>query len=180
MCSALPLLYSGVMTTPRIADERFWQLIDKARADNPATAQPKQLKKALSQLTDEEISAFGHMFTEKLCDLNQWRLWAAGYIIAGGMGDDSFHYFRSWIIGKGKNVFEVALRDPDELGPYVDDKEVDNESLEYVAIDILRERGVESDPRDLCERGADDAPVGEPFEEDSVSQLCPKLAARFG
>jgi hypothetical protein len=32
--------------------------------------------------------------------------------IAGGMSDDSFHYFRSWIVGK--NAFEVAMTDPDD------------------------------------------------------------------
>jgi hypothetical protein len=79
------------MTTPKISDDRFWSLIDQARARSAASAGPKRLAEALTPLANQEISAFGHMFREKLCDLNQWRLWAAGYIIAGGMGDDSFH-----------------------------------------------------------------------------------------
>src|SRR6476661_5661446 len=112
------------MTTPKISDDRFWSLINQARAGSVASAGPKRLAEVLTPLANQEISAFGHMFTEKLCDLNQWQLWAAGYIIAGGMSDDSFHYFRSWIVGKGKNAFEVAMRDPDELGPLVDNNEV--------------------------------------------------------
>jgi len=83
------------------------------------------------------------VFYEKLCDLNQWRLWAAGYVIAGGMSDDSFHYFRSWILGKGRDVFEVAMKDPDELGPFVDNNDVDNELLEYAALNVLNERTIE-------------------------------------
>ena len=96
------------------------------------------------------------------------------------MSDDSFHYFRSWILGKGRDAFEVAMRDPDELGPFVDNNEVDNELLEYVAVNVLEQRGVEEDPRDRCGRGADDPPTGEPFEEGTVAAAFPKLAALFG
>jgi len=53
--------------------------------------------------------------------LRQGRTKAKPYVITGGMSDDSFHYFRSWILGKGRNLFEVAIKDPNELGPFVDD-----------------------------------------------------------
>jgi hypothetical protein len=89
------------MSAPAIPDEQFWSLIDQARGGSSATASPERLAETLNRLSDEMILEFAHMFYEKLCDLNQWRLWAAGYVIGGGMGDDSFHYFRSWIIGKG-------------------------------------------------------------------------------
>jgi hypothetical protein len=167
------------MATPKISDDRFWSLIDKARTGSEASAAPKRLAEVLNPLVNQEISAFGHMFTEKLCDLNQWRLWAAGYIIAGGMSDDSFHYFRSWIIGKGRAVFETAMKDPDAIGPWIDDREVDNELLEYVAVEILQERGGK-DSRELSDRSPDAMPSGEPFEEETVAKICPQLAALFG
>jgi hypothetical protein len=163
-----------------ITDERFWSVIDQARAGGSASASPERLSEILNRLSDDEILHFGHMFCEKICDLNKWRLWAAGYVIAGGMSDDSFHYFRSWIVGKGKNAFEMAMTDPDELGPLVDNNEVDNELLEYVAVNILGQRGVEEDPRDRSDRRADGEPTGEPFEEDTVAAAFPKLAALFG
>src|SRR5690242_11664201 len=129
------------MPAPAIADDRFWAIIDEARNGASASASPAALKSVLSRLSDSEVSAFGHMFYEKLCELNSWRLWAAGYIIAGGMGDDSFHYFRSWIIGKGRELFALALKDPDAIGPFIDTRGVDNELLEYVAVEIMEERG---------------------------------------
>ena len=168
------------MSLPNIADDQFWKLIDQARAGSYGSAKPERLGEILNRLSDDEVLDFGHAFYEKLCDLNQWRLWAAGYVIAGGMGDDSFHYFRSWIVGKGKNVFEVALKNPDELGPFVDNSEVDNELLEYVAVNVLEQRGIEEDPRDRSQRRADEEPTGEPFEEDSVAAGFPRLAALFG
>jgi Protein of unknown function (DUF4240) len=168
------------MSAPIIADEQFWSVIDQARAGSSASASPERLSEILNRLSDDEVLDFGHMFYEKVCDLNKWRLWAAGYVIAGGMSDDSFHYFRSWIVGKGKNAFEVAMKDPDELGPLVDNNEVDNELLEYVAVNILEQRGVGEDPRDRSDRRADEEPTGEPFEEATVAAGFPKLAALFG
>jgi len=168
------------MRAPMITDERFWSVIDQARAGGSASASPERLSEILNRLIDDEILHFGHMFYEKICDLNKWRLWAAGYVIAGGMSDDSFLYFRSWIVGKGKKAFEVTMTDPDELGPLVDNNEVDNELLEYVVVNILGQRGVAEDPRDRSDRRADGEPTGEPFEEDTVAAAFPKLAALFG
>ncbi len=162
-----------------MTDERFWTLIDEARAGQPASASPTQLKKVLKKLADDEILEFGHKFYENLCDLNHWSLWAAGHVITGGMGDDAFHYFRSWIIGKGKAAFDFAIQNPDELAPLVDDPEVDNEPLEYVALGILDERGIKEDPRERSSRFPDDEPSGESFDEATVAQRFPKLGARL-
>jgi hypothetical protein len=168
------------MTQPNITDQQFWELIDHARAGSPSSADPDGLAKLLTALSDEQILDFGHMFREKICDLNDWRLWGAGFVIAGGMGDDSFHYFRSWIVGKGKQVFDLAMKNPDDLGPFIDDPEVDNELLEYVTVDILEDRNIEEDPRDRCDRDADGDPTGVPFDERTVGASFPKLSAQFG
>lgn len=167
-----------MLPTPPISDERFWALIQEARDGGPASARPAALKKVLQQLSDVEVSVFGHLFYEKLSELNLWRLWAAGYIIAGGMGDDSFHYFRSWIIGKGKTLYNLAKSNPDEIGPWIDDPDVDNELLEYVAVDIMQQRGG-PDPREASDCHPDAEPRGEPFVEEELAALCPKLAAQF-
>jgi uncharacterized protein DUF4240 len=163
---------------PAITDERFWALIDEARTGSDASASPKRLAKVLGALSPTEIQEFGHMFYEKLCDLNQWTLWGAGHVITGGMGDDSFHYFRSWIIGKGKQAFEFALSNPDDLAPLIDNDEVDNELLEYVALEILKTKGIQEDPRERADHSPDDEPAGEPFDENTVTERFPKLAAR--
>jgi Protein of unknown function (DUF4240) len=166
------------MSVPDISDERFWSIIDESRRGNTSSANSKVLLQVLSRLSDREVSAFGHMFYEKLCALNFWRLWAAGSIIAGGMSGDQFHYFRSWIIGKGKDLFDAAMKDPDAIGPWIENRDVDNELLEYVATEIMETRGGE-DPRELSDCNPDAKPRGKPFEEDTVGELCPKLAQLF-
>jgi hypothetical protein len=167
------------MGASAMTDERFWSIIDSAQGGS-SSASPDRLADILGPLAKDEVSDFGLLFYNKICLLNSWRLWGAGYVIAGGMSDDSFHYFRSWIIGKGKNVYEIALTDPDQLGPFIDDPEVENELLEYVAIEVLEKRGIKEDPRDRADRTADFEPAGTPFEEDTVASSFPKLAAQFG
>ena len=125
-----------------LPEEQFWSILEQASDGATTSADPETLAELLTPLSTEDVTAFGNLFYQKLCDLNSHRLWGAGFVITGGMGDDSFHYFRSWIIGKGRKVFELALSNPDELGPYVDDPDVDNELLEYVATEICESRGL--------------------------------------
>ena len=162
-----------------MTEERFWGLVEQAR-DGDSSASPDQMAQILTPLSDEDVSDFGALFYSKVCDLNQWRLWGAGYVIAGGMSDDSFHYFRSWIVGKGRSVFEIALNNPDGLGSFVDDPDVNNELLEYVAVEILERRGKQEDPRDRSVRRADGQPTGEPFDEETVGDGFPRLTSQFG
>jgi hypothetical protein len=55
---------------------------------------------------------------------------------------------------------------------------VDNELLEYVAVELMAERK-EPDPRDRSTKHPDAEPAGEPFEEESVATIVPKLATQF-
>lgn len=169
--------------------QAFWNTIDQARGANPGeaaakkpSANPEQLGAILKTLSASEVKDFVRHYNDLLIALNKWSVWGAGYVIAGGMSDDSFHYFRSWLIGKGKAAVDLALSDPDSLGYYVTeddlDEGVDNELLEYVAIEILEEAG-EEDPRDREGGHPDDDPQGEPFDEDTVTESYPKLAKAF-
>jgi hypothetical protein len=139
------------------------------------SADPEALRVVLAELPTERVIEFATEFTAQLIRLNRWSIWAAGYVIAGGMSDDGFHYFRSWLIGKGSYAVEQALTDPDGLGPYVDGPDVDNEGLEYVALEVLEQRGLRVDPRVAVDGLTDAAPVGEPFDENTVADLYPSL-----
>lgn len=153
------------------SEVRFWALLHESGGDEG------RLQKLLRSESIETVSAFARIFDQKLVELNRWSIWGAGYVIAGGMSDDSFHYFRSWILGKGKECYQVALSNPDSLGKFVEDpEECDNEGLEYVAVGILRDHGA-NDPRT---GGADGEPIGTPWEEDDLESLFPTLWKQFG
>ncbi len=163
--------------------DQFWQIIEEARGGSSpelASASSHDLAAILAKLSDEQVKEFVKHFYNCLIELNRWNIWGAGYVVSGGMGDDSYHYFRSWIIGKGRSAYNQALSDPDLLGPWIDNpEEMDNEELEYVALNVLESRGVEDDPRDDIEESPDDDPQGEPFDEDEVERSYPRLSAKF-
>lgn|GEM_PF-1331981 len=168
------------MTATSITEAKFWSLLAKGRKRGATSACDCCVARYLKKLSDEEVFAFGLMLYEKVCDLNTWRIWGAGEVIMPSMSDDSFHYFRTWIVGCGKEAYELAMREPDALGPFVDDAEgnIDNEALEYSALKVLKERGIEDDFRDRASRDADDAPDGEPFNLETLSTTYPRLAAQ--
>lgn len=170
-----------------MTDERFWDLISRARGGSEPTtpsATPEAMGDLLRLEDDKEVIGFGQTFVRKLCEINTWPLWGAGYVLGGGMGDDGFHYFRSWVIGKGEEAFNAAKTDPDAISAFVEDEcELDNELLEYVAVEVAEERGLD-DPRDGAEDADPDAePTGSSWEEESVHLSFPKsleVARRIG
>lgn len=107
----------------------------------------------------------------------RWDLWAAAYIINGGCSDDGFRYFRDWLISEGRSVFEKALKDPDSLAdlPHVDPAEL--ESFGYVALDLHEEKGAGRMPRSAAVEERE--PAGEPWDEDAVGDLLPRLDAKY-
>lgn len=152
----------------------FWNILQAAGGN------PSRLKSILSTKSDEEVVRFRREFHQGLINLNHWKIWGAGYVLADGMSDDGFRYFRSWILGKGREAYETALSSPDDLGRFAaGTTEFENEALEYVASEVLDERDLE-DPREDFEQSPDDEPQGEPFDEDEVHALYPKLAGRSG
>jgi hypothetical protein len=152
----------------------FWEIVKESEG------KPIKLYSILAKRSSDEIVAFSRDFNQKLIDLNRWEIWGAGYVMAGGMSDDGFHYFRSWIIGRGQDAYETALRSPDDLGKFAAaDDDFENEALEYAALELLEERGV-PDPRDGFEIFPDDNPVGEQWDEEGVFAKFPKLSAQFG
>jgi hypothetical protein len=159
-----------------VDEQRFYELIETTRdTGQTASADPDQLSETLEELSDDEVSGFAEQFTLQHQRLNSWRVWGAGYVAAGGMSDDSYHYFKSWIVGAGAAAVARALTDPDGLVEFFgDDDELENEELEYVAPGILDDREL-PDPREQVATAAD--PVGDPFDEDTVDSDYPRLAA---
>lgn len=157
----------------------FWSVLDRARgttSPEAASAEPENLKRVLESLGTEDVAGFAERFNVLLCELNTWELWGAGFVLAGGMSDDAFHYFRSWVIGKGETAFHAAMEHPDSVSEIVGDEDLENEALEYVAIDVLEDRGL-PDPRDDFEGFPDDEPTGEEWDEDEVGDLYPQCVA---
>ena len=109
-----------------INKDTFWALIQEAKdacgQDNDAWA--KYMIDRLAGLGPEQSLMFLN-YMDAYKDLAfRYGLWDAAKIFrVDGCSDDSFSYFRSWLIVQGKDVYMAALADPDSLAdvePYAD------------------------------------------------------------
>src|SRR5579884_300056 len=102
--------------------EQFWQLIEASRtaSGGDCDRQVDALTSLLLEQSTEEIVEFDRLFYKLHEEAYRNDLWAATYIMNGGCSDDGSVYFRSWLIGQGKDVYEAALRDPESLASVVE------------------------------------------------------------
>jgi hypothetical protein len=169
----------------------FWDLITTSRADigtaGPDAAVEEQLdalRDRVSELPTEQLIAFQERLGDQTSRAHSWRVWAAGYLAAGGMSDDAFEYFRLWLVLQGRETFERVITDPDalaELSWDVHGAAFDAaEDFAYLAPDVLSARGIA--PHEARAPVTDTgAPRGVPFDEDDddwFAATFPRLSAR--
>ena len=92
-------------------EDRFWSLIEKSKQSSEDLEDfAENLTTELKQMTSTDIIGF-HLREQKLrFDSYTSELWCAGYIMNGGCSDDSFEYFRCWIIAQGKDAYYSSLK----------------------------------------------------------------------
>lgn len=96
---------------------QFWELIDKTRdaATGNAEKQSELLTKELAKLPAEEINSFERIFDDLKDNAYIGNLWDAATVIMYGCSDDGFQEFREWLVGRGKEAYENAIKDPETL-----------------------------------------------------------------
>lgn len=98
-----------------ITETQFWQLVTTTDPLASSDELAALLTKNLTPLNDEELAAFDKLFGQKMRDSYTWRLWGAAYIISGCNSEYAFAEFRCWLISRGQETFEQALKKPDTL-----------------------------------------------------------------
>lgn len=156
----------------------LWSVLQAARQDIPAGTEPEDIDYELTEAVAARLTAGGKAVTlafatglvETMERANRWDLWGAGYVIHGGMSDDSFAYFRTWLIGQGRGVFDQALADPDSLAetiPQGREGALDLEGLLFAPQNAWEEIHAEADRQpgfpELHVIGGE--PTGDPFDE---------------
>jgi hypothetical protein len=169
-------------------ETEFWEIVDSTR--EAAGGDPEEhadlLVERLVQLDPDSVIDFARHFETRFARAYRWDVWAAADIVLGGASDDAFDFFRCWLIGQGRHVFEGALHQPDALAPLLGDfdPEVDGdaEDLGYAADEAYELlTGVRLPDLDLPPTPKE--PEGEfiDFEDPkAVAASFPKLWERFG
>ncbi|GHB26379.1 hypothetical protein GCM10010331_10740 [Streptomyces xanthochromogenes] len=169
-------------------ETEFWEIVDRAReaADGDPEEQADLLVDRLLQYDPDSVLDFARHFEARYNRAYRWDLWGAAAVLLDGASDDAFDYFRCWLIGQGREVFEGALHDPDALagllGEFDEEVDGDGEELGYAADEAYEQlTGVEAP--DLGIPAQAEEPEGTPldFEDDSaLADRFPRLWERFG
>ncbi|MGR3514991.1 MAG: DUF4240 domain-containing protein [Paracoccaceae bacterium] len=156
--------------------DRFWTIIDSTVGAD-MDAQIERLGNTLAGLSRDEIIAFHSDFARASAAAYRWDLWGAAYVINGGCSDDGFIDFRSWLIAQGKSVYDGAMADPESLAGHVKEAyEAAFEDFAYVVMDVFEAKFDEDFPVVAVDMPAE--PLGQPWDEDALDALYPKLTAR--
>lgn len=152
--------------------EGFWLLVEATRAETKER-QLEKFKSELQCLTAEQLIEFERQFIQFKFAAYNWDLWLVAWLCQGGMcSDDSFSDFRSWLISRGRAVYELALVDADAL---VDEmRQADDPRFElfgYVAGKVYRE---------LTEEDFPDFELQHPTEPAGGDWLRPELKDQTG
>ncbi|MBD2714174.1 DUF4240 domain-containing protein [Microvirga sp. STR05] len=172
--------------------EQFWQLVEAAKTEAQGDQQLQEqiLIDHLAQLEPAQIVAFECRLRECLLEADHFNIIAAQKIIDGYVSDDTYLYFRCWLIGQGETVFTNALQNADSLASVMDEGYQDFEELLYVATKAFEQRTGKTDeddtfPRSIAsEQGLDydfgSETKGEDWTENQLPKMLPKLWKKFG
>jgi hypothetical protein len=167
----------------------FWAVIDRATADRPATP-AVVAERAVAELASrdqEDIVAWGRHLDKVMVASGTEDLWAAAYLINGGVDEAGFDAFRGWLIAHGRKAVAAVVASPDVLATVASVKAVADSGATCSAEEVLG----------IAERAYEQAtgnplPAGEPLKirpevadlwdfdnEEEMHRRLPRLAALF-
>ena len=107
--------------------EDFWNYIKDARIKykNNDSKVIDYLTEKLKEKTLEEIFSFGIVLDEVMLESYIEKFWCASYILNGETTEESFDFFRLWLISKGEEFFNDVMKNHDSIIKYIDNNEDD-------------------------------------------------------
>lgn len=164
-----------------MTEGRFWSIIEDSNHG-------RRLKECLAPLSEDELFGYMYWWTH-FCNMSYRQdLWAVAYVVLGGCSDDSFDYFRFWLIARGREVFYKALEDADSLCDVFakledpeDNDYPEQEELDYAVIEVLEERTDDEDYFNVAAerysmplRTYDIDFEWDEDDEESIRKVCPR------
>ncbi|SDB82298.1 DUF4240 domain-containing protein [Shouchella lonarensis] len=174
--------------------QTFWQLINQSRQQE----EPEEwLLEVLSSKGEDAAVGFEYMVRSLMQKSYMSSLWGAAYVLMDGCSDDTFDYFRGWLIAQGEEVFNKVLQNHEYLAEYISEENLDeegypqNEELLTVGLDTLTVmRTGDIDWDDDVWAAMDDAlqklglveshRIELDWEEEDLPERFPRLWKRFG
>lgn len=172
--------------TGSIDHDRFWALIDEARASRTepgADATAKRLVELLSTSAKSELVGFGRWLAAYNQALVREDVRALARVAYGAEDVERFAGFRGWLLAQGRAVVETVLRDPDSMAAMRGDRLSRCRAMLHVATDAAQRIGTYHSiaPHDLETIPGQDTwrpdspPVHGRYEAAALRALLPRL-----
>lgn len=121
-----------------MSEKEFWRIIDyaKSKSNSNDLMAIDLIPNVLKDYEVGEIVEFEIIFETLIAKADDYKIMAAEKIMTGSVTDDSYIYYRCWLIMQGQKIFEAALINPESLADLYstdDPSGFDCESLMYVA-----------------------------------------------
>jgi hypothetical protein len=100
----------------------FWDIIEKSKTlkeDRSLKQHSQNVTKILMSMDVADIKDFDFHFYEMLKISYRADLWELSTLIGCMTSDDTFLYFRCWLIGQGRTIFYNVLDNLDALLPVI-------------------------------------------------------------
>jgi hypothetical protein len=172
----------------RMKYSEYWTIINDIVKFSKGNEKDKirRIEKSLQDLSREDLIGFEIFLREKLIESDHYHIMAAAKIIEGYVSDDSYLYFRCWLIGQGRDTYEKALENPDSIAAIIHkDETPDFEELLSAARNVYKSKTGEEMDYDMFDKlGLNydfNAPPtkGEDWTEEDLPKICPKLCKKF-
>lgn len=171
----------------------FWKIIEYSigKSNNDKSEQEKVIIEKLATYNLEQIIEFEVIFRKLIIEADDFKIMGAQKIIEGYVSDDSYLYFRCWLIGKGEKIYTETLKNPEFLSENINEDEESNfEELMYVAttafkIKTGKKEEDETFPRDIAIGKGLDYDFGAPptkgvvWKEEELPKTYPKLWEKY-
>lgn len=174
--------------------DHFWTMIQEAKdrfgQDNDAIA--AWLTDRLMDQGADAALRFHIIMGSYLRIADEYGLWDAVYLLRNGCSDDSFLYFRCWLIAQGKAVYLAAMKDPDTLAGVEPYSRCAFEALGYIGAEVyekLTGKDAYTDASDEMCQAETDALSQEvvlregiiyPRDMQGIAAYYPRLWAKYG
>jgi hypothetical protein len=158
----------------------FWELVTSARRYG-AGLMSGGLRALLVREGAEVAAGFAKRWEDLTTSLYSWSAWDVAYVMQGGCSDDSFEYFRSWMITLGRQAVEEFIEDPlawalrRPPAMTMGEGQDDGERMSYAPFEAYEQVTGERLVRRWPSRGA--IPAGEKTPENEIDARCAELVA---
>jgi len=162
--------------------EQFWKIVGKVHGASKGDMDAKcdLLRKELRKLPATEVVSFEKHFADCEAKAYTWELWAVAYIVGGGCSDDMFMDFRATLISQGREVFERVVASPSKfIDTGLDADTAFYEGYQYVADHVYEDITGEED-MPVHSKAHPKNPSGKRWKEETVADLFPELAKKYG